>query len=1146
MIVEKTYFQPSINIRFDLGKSALYERYLPTPSHIDSTVGILKGILEEGIRSHIIVGSYGSGKSLLGTILAGVFSNEIEDQLFYSLLSKFQTVDNQIHKLLLDVKKKNVTYIPVILGGEEINFKQNLLAALYTTLNDKKLDFTQPFIVSDILNIVKIWEKKYKTTFDEFSILLKKRSWTFETWKKDIEKVNVKAIDWFKKIYPTLTSGSKLNLNFDKDLITQLEYITKELRKRNLGLFIVYDEFGRFLQSLPSTAIHETMQDLQDLSEFANSDLGNNLSVLLITHRNLSQYALRYNEELQKEFQRIEKRYSTYYTKSDSATFIRLSSFVTKEYREGKKLNLNENVKELRYFNLFPDLNTFEIDSLVIRESYPLHPVSLFVLPPLANITAQNERTLFTFLESDEHGGLKAYYSQHEDWYRIDTVFDYFEPSFSEFESDSLVGQSYMLYQRLQKRMIESKIQNDEIKIIKLLTIWSLAGLYSQQDPNEDFISFAFSWSDVYTKQVLESLEAKKAIRFNNALDHWELFEGSSVDVKAEVEKRLQLNPQNKRQKMSLLHSVLQQKYILPRKYNDEKSITRFAPIVPIYYSELMDQMEVRPYTILQKESDAVIYYVFNDIELEHSSLLDKLMEESIKEEKALFVVANEELFIDRFLETLAMLNLMREDRYFTSQDKFLYEELGASINQLTYKINDVIKPITRLQNSTWVYQGRTYAFKSDIELSVFLSDEIMNRIYYNTPEIRNESFNRRTITKVQRKAAIHVLNEILQFHNTNAICIKGFGPEYLIYATVIRRNHIDFNDPNITHNDSLLALREELLRIIHQRSGRVSDLVNVFETPPYGIRKPVVPLLFASLLYREWNYLMFYHNSMVNNKVDGDLLYYMIEHPEQYSFKYIPFNLAYNDLVKTIKIVFEDFVKEEDERLHPALFTNHILLGWLRSLPRITQNTQQTSELTNIFKTCIREGEVQPDISLERLNELLGNVNKHDVLMNFRKECEKYNDQHKKLIEEKIHHTVGVTTFEELKRWAYGKETIVRASNVFVKSLIAADELNWVDTICEKIVGVKRENWSDTTDQLFVSQIKSNLESPINQDHLESYLEVKIGDDSFAIQKADLSEQSQALLRSTKANFTQLTRRVPKTELQVMLIELLREFIKD
>jgi hypothetical protein len=1147
MIKEKTYFQPSINIRFDFGKAALFERYLPTPSHVDPTIGILKGVLGGGNRSHIIVGSYGSGKSLLGTILSGVLSNNLEDNLYKSLTSKYETVDNQIHELLLEIKKKNKTYIPVVLSGEEEDFKRSLLSAINTALREYNLDFTKDIIGADIINIVDTWKNKYKSTYEEFLTLLEKKTWTMETWRKDIEKVNIKAIDWFRKTYPLLTSGSKLSLSYDKALITQLEQITETLRKQNLGMLIVYDEFGRFLQTLPNTAVHETMQDLQDLAEFSNSTKGSDLNVLLITHRNLGQYALRYNEDLQKEFQRIEKRFNTYYTKSDSSTFVRLASFVTKEYREHRELVKDEFIKELRYFNLFPDLNTFEMDALVLKASYPLHPVSLFVLPALANIVAQNERTLFTFLESDERGGLKEYFRKKQDWYRIDTVFDYFEPSFSEFESDSLIGQSYILYQRLQKRMIESPTREDEIKVIKLLTIWNIASLYGQQDPNEDFISFAQSWKSLHTKLVLESLQVKKAIRYNNALDHWELFEGSSVDIEAEVDRRLQLNPQSKRQKMDLLKSVLHHKYVLPKQYNDDRSITRFAPIAPVYRSELLDPETYKLFVPDQKEADAVIYYVFNDIQYGKNTILSDLIERSRDEVKSIYVFADEHLNLNRYLEQLAMLYLMREDKYFIIQDKFLSDELNAAITRLIYKINEVLKPITKLQGCTWVYRGEERRLTSSIELSMFLSYTVMNVLYNNTPEIRNEAFNRRSITKIQRNAAIIVLNQIIQFHKTNEINIKGFGPEHLIYATVINNNQIDLNNRNITENENLIALRTELQRILHQGNGRVSELVHVFERPPYGIRKPVIPLLLATLLYQEWNFIMFYHHDMHNKKVDGEMLLNITENPDLYTFKYIPFQPEHLGVINAIKTTFIEFSQqEEDQLLHPAVFVNQVLLKWLRSLPRITQNTRQMSALTNLIKDCIREGEIHPDTSLERLYELCQNGMNLGTLSDVKSECEAYDGQHKIDIEGQIFQTAGVHTFSELRMWASEKTTIIKTSNPFVNSLVTSDESNWVELLCEKIVGVKRENWSDTTDQIFVSQIKSNLESLINETTNDSFLEVKIGESAYAIPNVELTEQSKAMLNATKANMNQLKRRIPKSELQVMLLELLKEFISE
>lgn len=1145
MIREKDYFQSSINIRFDFGRQALYERYLPTSSHVDSLKGLLKGFLGEGNRAHIIVGSYGSGKSLLGMILAGIVSKSIDDIIIDQLSNKFQTVDDKIHELLLHVKKTNITYIPVFLSSEEGSFKRSLLSALYNTLREQNLDFTHQIIVADILNIVDTWKKKYKTTYDEFLALLEKKTWTIDTWRKDIEKINVKAIEWFKKTYPILTSGSKLSLSFDKDLTSQLEYISDQLRARNLGLFIVYDEFGRFLQTLPSTEVNEAMQELQDLAEFSNSDKGNNLNVLLITHRNLGQYALRYNEELQKEFQRIEKRYNIYYTKSDPSTFIRLSSLVTKDYRDNY-IPADEFVKELRYFNLFPDLNIFEIDSIVIKESYPLHPVSLFILPPLANLVAQNERTLFTFLESDERGGLGAYFELYRDWYRIDSVFDYFEPSFGEFESDSLIGQAYTMYQRLQKRLTESLTHQDELKVIKLLTIWNIAGLYAQQDPNEDFISFALSWTSPHTKRILEQLQAKKAIRYNNALDHWELFEGSSIDLEAEINVRLQTYPLNRRQKMNLLKSVLSNKYVLPKQYNDNKSITRFAPIVPLYLSELKDKEAILSIVSVLKEVDIAMFYVFNDTYYDEFLAKKDLVDRSIKDKKAIFVFPNEIIPIDHYLEQLAMLYLMRDDKYFISQERYLLGELEAIITQIIYKINQTLAPITKFHNCSWIYNGEEYPISSSMFLSKFLSYQVMDIVYSHTPEVKNETFNRKTITSVQKKAAVQVVDQIIQFHKTNVIDIKGYGPEYLIFATVIKNNQIDLNNPNITDRENLQQLRGELQGIINRGSGKISEVIETFLNPPYGIRKPVIPILLVALLHYEWNYLMLYHNGMFNKRVDGELLYHMIDNPEQYTFKYLPFDAKYIAFIQGVKAIFCDFIEEEDQYLHPAVFVNQVLLRWLRSLPRITQNTKQTVDLANQIKQSIREGEVQPDISLERLYSLCEDGEKIEFLKDVKSECEEYNEKHKRSIRDSILQKANATSFLDLQVWAHDKNTIVRASNPFVKAIFSSNEPNWIDELCEKIVGVKRVNWSDTTDQLFISQISSNLEHLTDETSHESYIEIKIGDAMFAIPKVNLSEKSQAVLISTRANLIQMTRKIPKAELQIMLLELLKEFTND
>jgi len=235
-----------------------------------------------------------------------------------------------------------------------------------------------------------------------------------------------------------------------------------------------------------------------------------------------------------------------------------------------------------------------------------------------------------------------------------------------------------------------------------------------------------------------------------------------------------------------------------------------------------------------------------------------------------------------------------------------------------------------------------------------------------------------------------------------------------------------------------------------------------------------------------------------------------------------------------------------EDKHLHPAVFINDVLLRWLHSLPRITQNTHRTTEFSNEVKEIIREGEVQPELSLERLYELCGNGHNLDVLETAKLECEDYNQQHEVIVESKILQATASKNFEELQVCAQGKNVIVKASNSFVKALVTSEASNWIDNLCEGIVGVKRENWSDTTNELFFAQISSNLEVLKSEIVDDSFLEVKIENEILAIPRVDLSEQSLAMLRATKANMLQLQRRIPKAELQLMLLELFKEFTKE
>ncbi|AMQ20894.1 hypothetical protein [Geobacillus sp. JS12] len=430
-------FKSSINIRFDLGKREYFERYMPTPSHAEVLRGVLRGINYQESRAHIVVGPYGTGKSLLGTIIAGIVSKMVDPATFDILRKKFSQVDDEIYIELGNMSDHPYRYLPVILNGYEGNFRQAILSSIMRVLKQNNLPIVAPGVISRILGTISTWEKEYKQTYKKFVQMLSSENKDLELWRIEILNYNEKEIKWFQDIYPTLTSGAELIFDFEEEFVFQVQYILNELSKQHIGLFIVHDEFGRFLQNVPVNQIYQTMQDIQDLAELADHG-SDNFHIMYITHKNLRHYFSKYSEEYHNEFQRIEKRYNIYHIENDGATYIRLiQNAINELYGQGNISEFRKStyINYLRKFPLFSEFNQVEIERLVIQGAYPMHPVALSLLPKVSSLFGQNERTLFTFLESRQIGGLMYFIKKREEEvYTAAHLFDYFFPNIEELE----------------------------------------------------------------------------------------------------------------------------------------------------------------------------------------------------------------------------------------------------------------------------------------------------------------------------------------------------------------------------------------------------------------------------------------------------------------------------------------------------------------------------------------------------------------------------------------------------------------------------------------------------------------------------------------------------------------------------------------
>ena len=166
-------FKASVNIKFDFGKKEFFERYIPTPSHAEVIRGLLKGFNGTGSRAHIVVGPYGTGKSLIGTLISSIVSKVVENEAFNALVEKFNQVDDEIYRELDRVRKHKRIYLPVILNGYEGTFRKAVLSAVVRTIKENKNLIVVSGIVGKKFSNLAMWEEKYPKTYQHFLNLVR-------------------------------------------------------------------------------------------------------------------------------------------------------------------------------------------------------------------------------------------------------------------------------------------------------------------------------------------------------------------------------------------------------------------------------------------------------------------------------------------------------------------------------------------------------------------------------------------------------------------------------------------------------------------------------------------------------------------------------------------------------------------------------------------------------------------------------------------------------------------------------------------------------------------------------------------------------------------------------------------------------------
>ena len=412
MISVASGFQYSVNIGYDLSDDGKLKNFIPTRSALDLLEDVLLSTAETSAeRARVLIGAYGKGKShIVLAILSILLKRDLN--LFEKMIPILEERP-KTKQCILNYYDSSNRILPVVISGSNTSLSQAFLLALQRTLSDHNLLDVMPATnYKAAVSVIERWKMNFPDTYRAFE---KAIDAPVPVFTDALSSFDITAYEQFERIYQTLTAGSTFNPFLGFDVVELYESVAKELRNKGYsGLYVVYDEFSKYLEANITEASLSDTKMLQDFAEKCNRSGPLQLHLMLISHKEIANYIDKLPKQKVDGWRGVSERFKHIHLNNNfSQTYEIISSVIKKKPSLWepflKKHSDDFKNIERRYFShaLFAE-NKYELTT-ALYGCYPLHPVSTFILPRLSERVAQNERTLFTFLSATGNSTLASY-----------------------------------------------------------------------------------------------------------------------------------------------------------------------------------------------------------------------------------------------------------------------------------------------------------------------------------------------------------------------------------------------------------------------------------------------------------------------------------------------------------------------------------------------------------------------------------------------------------------------------------------------------------------------------------------------------------------------------------------------------------------
>ena len=852
------------------------------------------------------------------------------------------------------------------------------------------------------------------------------------------------------------------------------------------GLLLLIDEMGRFLEYAASHMGSEDPSIFQALAECSGGRSGADLAVIGLLHHRFVDYVAGMGGWIEAEWSRSAERYEELaFGGSTEQSLFMLARALTPVRRHTVAVRRCSE----KIYGEAVDRGLFATARQEIVELapnlYPLHPAVVAILASAIRRFGQNERSLFGFLQSLEPAGLRrfAYATPYGpgNWYLAPQAFDHLAATIGDAPGSDRARRWSLAFDALGSAGNLSNDCRNVLKTVALVAILEpLPGLVADAHT----ISWCLDMEEAETRQALDELVKRNLVYRRSHRSDYSLWASSSVDLSRWLDEAMV-------------------KVRTPKRLEDVHSLlTSSRPAVAhrhYYATGTLRAFEILLWTdenVASRHADGLIL-ITPVYPGEDQEVVIRDAAATVKDDPLVLVcartVAPEDL---KWAHELAMWSWIRSNCEELKVDELARVEVNERITTAERAITRttaILSSVSGGREEVWWWAGKPVSMPDG--LSAFISD-ICDRVYDQTPILRNELINRIKLSSSVASARMRLLDRMLTKADQEHLGMDGAPPERTIYLSLFRASGIHAEDEHGKFAFGWPDSRDPCRwRPVWQRIEKLlacdeaisfATLMEDLARPPHGLRAgPALLAIAAFILASRDNIAIMERNSF---QPDLTMAHFMrlAKSPGNFALKSLREDVGQTGVVKALtgRLSMIGVCPPTIAGLSEKLFT------WYNSLPPYVLKTKRLSRVAIKVRTALRKASEPGHLFFHDLPQACGAMAKNgqvdierlvDSLDDALLELQNATSTLRSQVAAAAQDAFGARDMTELRSRIQADyephrlELVDYRLRTFVTRTMNTEfsDERWLDGIAGHLTGQRPDNWEDDTLDRFKFEIR-------------------------------------------------------------------------